>query len=148
MASVGLGPWMSLERLSALVPGSNAYTNGVGVAEVCSVFAGGGAVNGVRYIAEAVAREATTTQAEGIDAVFGPIRLGLALGLDHDGYPAPTPSCAHWGGYGGSWALFDPVTQVAFGFTPNLLEGGSPRVAPRLVRFRHALAGILPTLTG
>lgn len=147
LASVGHGPWMTPERFSALIPGSNAYTNGLGIAQVCAVLAGGGAVNGVRYVAEAVAQEACTTQAEGIDAVFGSIRLGLALGLDHAGYPAPTCSCAHWGGYGGSWALFDPVTQVGFGFTPNLLEGGSPRMAPRLVRFRQALAAILPTLT-
>ena len=50
---------------------------------------------------------------------MGPLRLGLGFGLDAEEYPAPSPHAMHWGGYGGSWAFFDPVNRVGMAYVMN-----------------------------
>lgn len=147
MDSVGLGDWMSQERFSALVPASNCYANGRSIAQVCSVFAGEGAVNGQRLLSQEWAREAGQEQVAGVDLFLGPIRFGMGLGIDNPAFPAPGPNASHWGGYGGSWGLMDPDSQVAFGYAPNNLDYGGGNISPRLEGFHQALMDILPTLT-
>jgi CubicO group peptidase (beta-lactamase class C family) len=147
MQSVGLGDWMSRERMDALIPGANCYANGRSIARVCSVFAGEGAVNGLYLLAPEWAREAGREQVEGEDLFMGPIRYGMGLGIDNPAFPAPTPNTFHWGGYGGSWGLMDPDSQVAFGYAPNNLDYGGGAITPRLAGFHQALMDILPELT-
>ena len=144
--SIGLGDWMSPGRLSALIPASNCYANSRSIAGVCSVFAGEGAVNGQRFLSPEWAREAGRGQVEGDDLFLGPIRYGMGLGIDNQGFPAPAPNAFHWGGYAGSWGVMDPDSQVAFGYAPNNLDFGGGNISPRLVGFHQALTDILPGL--
>lgn len=146
LGSVGLGDWMSPGRLSALIPASNCYANGRSIARVCSVFAGEGAVNGLRLLAPEMALEAGREQVAGDDQFLGPIRYGMGLGIDNPGMRTPTLTCFHWGGYGGSWGMMDPATQVAFGYAQNVLDFGGGTITPRLAGFHQALTDILPGL--
>ena len=147
LASVGLGDWMSPERLSALIPASNCYANGRSIARLCSVFAGSGVAAGQCILSAEMVREVGREQVAGEDRFLGPIRYGMGLGIDNPGFPAPTPTCFHWGGYGGSWGIMDPVTQVAFGYAQNVLDFGGGTITPRLAGFHQALTDILPGLT-
>ena len=145
--SVGLGDWMSPGRLSALIPASNCYANGRSIAEVCNVFAADGVVNGRHILSPHWAREAGREQVAGEDLFLGPIRFGMGLGIDNPAFPAPGPNAFHWGGYGGSWGLMDPDSQVAFGYAPSNLDFGGGTISPRLAGFHQALMDILPGLT-
>jgi CubicO group peptidase (beta-lactamase class C family) len=145
--SVGLGDWMSPGRLSALIPASNCYANGRSIAGLCNVFASKGVVAGQRILSAEMVHEAGEEQAAGVDRCLGPIRYGMGLGIDNSGMPAPTPTCFHWGGYGGSWGIMDPVTEVAFGYAQNMLDYSGGSITPRLAGFQQALMDILPGLT-
>ncbi|CAN1572234.1 AmpC Beta-lactamase class C and other penicillin binding proteins [Caulobacteraceae bacterium] len=147
MDSVGLGDWTSPGRLSALIPASNCYANGRSIARICSVFAGEGAVDGIRLLSPHWARETGREQVSGEDLALGPIRYGMGMGIDNRDFPAPGPNAFHWGGYGGSWGLMDPDSQVAFGYAPNTLDFGGGTISPRLAGFHQALMDILPGLT-
>lgn len=144
--SVGLGDWMSRERMAALIPASNCYANGRSIAQVCNVFAADGIVKGHRLLSHAWAREAGQEQVAGEDLFIGPIRYGMGLGIDNQAFPTPTPATSHWGGYGGSWGLMDPDAKVAFGYAPNNLDFGGGTISPRLDGFHQALMDILPSL--
>ncbi len=91
--------------------------------------------------------EAGRTQDEGVDVALGPLRMGLGFGLHSEHFPAPTPTCMHWGGTGGSMGLADPGTGVSFGYAPNNWSlGDVSREDPRLGRLVDALRLLLPTL--
>jgi CubicO group peptidase (beta-lactamase class C family) len=138
---------MSPGRLSALIPASNCYANGRSIAGLCNVFASKGVVAGQRILSAEMVHEAGEEQAAGVDRCLGPIRYGMGLGIDNPGMPAPTPTCFHWGGYGGSWGIMDPVTEVAFGYAQNMLDYSGGSITPRLAGFQQALMDILPGLT-
>ena len=76
-----------------------------------------------------------------------PIAYGLGFGLDNAAFPAPTPTCFHWGGIGGSWALMDPKAQASLGYAPNHLAMGPSSQDIRDARLSDALATLLPTLS-
>ena len=147
MDSIGPGDWMSRERMAALIPASNCYANARSIAQVCSVFAGEGTASGQRLLSPEWAREAGREQVAGEDLVIGPIRYGMGLGIDNPAFPAPGPNAFHWGGYGGSWGVMDPDSQVAFGYAPNNLDFGGGNISPRLLGFHQALTDLLPGLT-
>ncbi len=109
--------------------------------------AGSGVVDGLRLLSAEMALEAGREQIAGDDLFLGPIRYGMGMGIDNPGMPTPTPTCFHWGGYGGSWGIMDPVTQVAFGYAQNMLDFGGGTITPRLAGFHRALTHILPGLT-
>lgn len=144
--SVGLGPWMSWERLSAEMPATNGYANGRAIAQICSIVALGGEVNGVRYLSPRTLQEAVTEQVYGEDPVLGVLRLGLGLGLDSEGLRAPTPTAVHWGGYGGSWSLAEPKVGLSLGYACNNLVVNMPTMDPRLARIGMALEQLAPEL--
>jgi CubicO group peptidase (beta-lactamase class C family) len=146
--SVQMGPpdW---EFLSADIPSGSGVGNGRSIAQVCAIFAMGGAVGGVRYLSERLVSEIGTEQVFAEDPLMGPMRFGLGLALDSNYFPAPSQTSIHWGGYGGSWGFADPRAGVSLGYTPNNLivetEDGYP-MEPRLRRFSAALKYLLPTL--
>jgi CubicO group peptidase (beta-lactamase class C family) len=143
--SVGVGEWRTWERFSAEIPAGNGYGNGRSIARLCAIFAGGGALDGVRYLSKAIVDEASTEQAFAIDDYLGGVSFGLGFGLDSGFFAGPTRTAFHWGGYGGSEGLMDQATGLSFGYAMNNLivgdvEGGF--VTSRLGRFFDAIKQI------
>ncbi len=150
MNCVGPVDWTSWARLSADIPSTNGFGNGRSIAKVCAIMAMGGELNGQRFMSAKLVDQAATEQAYGQCALMGWIRLGLGFGLHADFFPAPSPSCFHWGGYGGSWGLMDPKTGISLGYAPSNLTNDvtdeSIGLDPRLNRFSVALAPLLAEL--
>lgn len=115
---VDLGP----DRLGALLPSMMGITNARGVARIGSVIAANGSVDGRHYLRPETVAEAGREQSFKDDPFIGPVRLGLGFGIHHDGFPTPTPSTMHWGGFGGSLATMDPATGLSFAYVPNKLS--------------------------
>ena len=72
------GSW---ESNHAEFPSGNASTNGRALAHLGTILADGGMLDGHRYLSERSVREAMTTQVEGVDYLFGQMRMGLSLSL-------------------------------------------------------------------
>ena len=145
--SVGPGDQTRWERLSADIPAGNGYANGRSIARVCAILAMGGELDGQRYLSRHLVEEAAREQVFGECPYLGPLRLGLGFGLHSSIWPAPSPTCFHWGGYGGSWGLMDMKTGVSLGYAPNNFLVDLEEVSPRLKRFSDALAALLPELS-
>jgi CubicO group peptidase (beta-lactamase class C family) len=124
-------------------PGGNGFTNARALARISAVIAGRGEVDGMRLLPAELVDEMLREQAYGLDPMFGPMRLGLLVMLDHAWFPAPTPSCAHWGGGGGSLEVFDPSTGVSLGYAPNDFTVAGPHADPRHVVIFEALGEVL-----
>ena len=144
LANRGPANW---EALSMEAPSGNGFGNGRSVARLCAIFAMGGKLSGRRYLSNALVAEAAREQVRGVDRYIGPIAYGLGFGLDNAAFPAPTPTCFHWGGIGGSWALMDPKAQASLGYAPNYLAMGPSSQDIRDARLSDALATLLPTLS-
>jgi CubicO group peptidase (beta-lactamase class C family) len=136
------------ERLSYDLPAGSGCSNGRAIARLCSIGAMGGELDGVRYLSKEIIDEASSLQAEGEDPLFGPIRWGLGFALDGKGYPGPTPTCFHWGGAGGSFALMDQPTGVSCGYAMNNLIFGEdhPRNEARNNRLWNTLGEVMRSL--
>jgi CubicO group peptidase (beta-lactamase class C family) len=137
---------LSWEARSAEGFSGNGYANGRSIAQVCSIMALGGTVGGRRYLSREMIEEASKEQVYAEDAGFGWIRMGLGLGLHSNYFPAPTTTCFHWGGYGGSWACMDPKIGVSLGYACNNLLVGFDSLEPRLKRFSDTVAQLAPRL--
>jgi CubicO group peptidase (beta-lactamase class C family) len=125
--SAGEGDWMSWESQRAENPSTNGHCNARSIARLASIASMGGVLDGHRYLSKEIIDEASSVQVRGIDPVMGPIRMGLGLGLHRDEYPAPTPTCFHWGGAGGSYGIMDQTTGISCGYAMNnMIIGDSP----------------------
>lgn len=148
--SVDMADVSSWDRMSLPDPGGGGYGNARSIARGGAIIANGGLLEGRRYIAEETVTLAGREQASGVCAQIGPVRFGLGFGLDSAPYPAPSQSCMHWGGLGGSQAIMDPRTRVSFGYTPNhwrvpvIIDGRY--IDLRIHRYFEALAGLLKEL--
>ncbi len=143
-ASAGWGNGNTWERMSADISAGNGYTNGRAMAQLCSIFAQEGELDGVRYLSKAIVNEALSLQASGEDWLYGPVNLCLGFALDSQTFPAPTPSSVHWGGMGGSQLLWDRKTGFAYGFAMNQMALGTPvSPSPRFERLWDALAEVM-----
>jgi CubicO group peptidase (beta-lactamase class C family) len=121
MSSVGDGDWGTWERTRAEIPATNGYTNARAIARLCAIGALHGELDGVRYVSPEIMDRALRVEVYSVDLLFGPLNMGLGFGLHSHGFPAPTPTAAHWGGFGGSLSLMDPATKVGFGYAMNNL---------------------------
>lgn len=110
--------------LATVIPATTGIANARALARIGSLLAMGGELGGRRFLSEAVVDEATRVQVDADCQVLGPCRLGLGVGLDSDGFPAPTPTTFHWGGFGGSFVTMDRTTGLCVGFAPNRLRMG------------------------
>lgn len=150
MNSVSPGNWTTWESVSADIPSGGGLGNGRSIAQVGAIVAMSGELDGVRFLSQNIIEQAAREQVYGEDPLMGWISLGLGFGLHSESFPAPTPTCIHWGGYGGSWGLMDPKTGVSFGYAPNNLivdvADETLGLDPRLNRFSVALAKVLATL--
>ena len=119
--SVGEGDWMSWESQRSENPSTNGHCNARSIARLGSIAAMGGVLDGRRYLSKEIIDEASSVQLDATDPIMGRIRIGLGLGLHRDEYPAPTPTCFHWGGAGGSYGVMDQTTGVSCGYAMNNL---------------------------
>ena len=109
-------------------PGGNGIANARALAQIGSIIAGRGEVNGRKYLTAKTVEEIGKEQSTGFDEFrCDTIRRGLHFALHTDTFPAPTPTTIHWGGYGGSWATMDPASGISAAYAPNHLLLGDPQ---------------------
>jgi CubicO group peptidase (beta-lactamase class C family) len=118
-APPGVDVWQSWAQQHAILPGSNGLTNARGLARIAGMLAMGGTLDGKRYLSQDIMDEARTEQVHEECLLLGELRLGLGFGLDSPGFRAPTSNSYHWGGYGGSVCVIDPVNQVGLAYAMN-----------------------------
>ena len=146
MLSMSNGAWGSPVK-GAEFPSSNAFGNGRSVARLATILADRGMLDGRRYLSEAIVQAAFAEQVVGDCPIFGHMRLGLIVALDHAGFPTPSPTSAYWGGAGGSLCVMDPKTGLSFGYAMNNNIAALPgEVETRRERFWEALSQILADL--
>jgi CubicO group peptidase (beta-lactamase class C family) len=119
-----LEQWIDPQYFTLLIPAASGITNARALARIGSIVACGGELDGRRYLSPQIIVEAGREQSFQQDEMLGPLRLGLGFGLDSEGFPAPTPTTLHWGGYGGSFVTMDPASGVCCGFAQNQLHAG------------------------
>jgi CubicO group peptidase (beta-lactamase class C family) len=135
------------DLLPTAVASLGGITNARALADIGSIIAMNGEVDGRRYLSSAIIAEAGTEQSHADDLAVGWVRYGLGFGLHTEDYPAPTPTTMHWGGYGGSFITMDPASGVSCGFAQSqLLLDGGPFADRRRVEFWRLLGEITATL--
>src|SRR5665213_2654467 len=146
--SVGQGDWTTWENQRSDVPASNGYGNARAVARLCTIGAMGGVLDGVHYLSQKTVDEASREQVFAEEPHVGWLRLGLGFGLHSDGFPAPTSTCFHWGGYGGSFGIMDQATGIGCGYAMNNLIVPEQDIAeePRYWRMSKALGSVMAGL--
>jgi CubicO group peptidase (beta-lactamase class C family) len=141
------GDWSTWAGQTADIPSGNGHTNARGIARLCSIGALGGTLDGHRYLSKEIITEASSLQVDDTDPYVGPIRLGLGFGLHSDGYPAPTPTCFHWGGYGGSFGIMDQATGLSCGYAMNNLVVPDEYLGDRrMTRIWQTLGSVMRSL--
>ena len=147
MAGYAFGEW-TFERLSDPNgwPAASGIGNGRSLARAGAIIANGGVLDGVRYLSEASALEIGTEQAMGECPIFGLMRQGLMVTLDHPGFPLPSPTSFYWGGAGGMLCVMDPRAGLSFGYVMNHLVATLPTEWIRMQRFWKALSTVLEAL--
>ncbi len=114
----------SWESQRADYPSGNAFTNARAIARMCAIPAGGGMLDGHRYLSKALIDEASSLQVEGVEPQMGMMRMGLGFGLHIAAFPAPSPTSFHWGGFGGSFGVMDQMTGISAGYAQNSWAAG------------------------
>jgi len=138
-------PVQGLRPSMALNPSNNGVANARSIARGCAIFAGGGMLDGRRYLSSAMVDEAYREHAYGQCPYLGWMRLGLGFGLDGHGFSYPSPDCYGWGGAGGSVGWIDTRRGYSFGYAPNNF-GLPPHLDIRNARLKEALRAVLADL--
>jgi CubicO group peptidase (beta-lactamase class C family) len=140
----GLGTVNDSAWREAEMPSTNAHATARAVARIYSALAAGGAIDGIRVLANETVELAATEAARGTDAVLNrPSRFGLGFQLTQPERPlGPNKrSFGHFGA-GGSLGFADPDEALAFAYTPN--QSAGPRWQnPRNRGLIEALYGCL-----
>jgi CubicO group peptidase (beta-lactamase class C family) len=121
MANPPIDPLATRTRAwrAAEIPAAGGHGNARSVAQVQSILANGGVMNGKRIMSEAGARRALEEQIEGTDVVMGvPAKFGLGYGLPGAMIPL-NPNTCFWGGYGGSLVIVDFDKRACFAYVMN-----------------------------
>ncbi len=128
----------------AEMPSTNAHASARAVARIYGALAAGGALDGIRLLADETVELAAREASCGLDAVLNrPSRFGLGFQLTQPERPlGPNErSFGHFGA-GGSLGFADPDQALAFAYTPN--QGEGPRWQnPRNRGLLEALYGCL-----
>jgi CubicO group peptidase (beta-lactamase class C family) len=144
-----LGSFIGVEGIfptMTLNPSNNGLANARAIARGCAIFAGGGVLDGKRYLSRAMVDESYREQAYGDCPYLGPFRVGLGFGLDGRGFHYPTPDGYGWGGAGGSCGWMDTRRGYSFGYAPNNF-GPPPYLDRRSARLGSALRAIMADLS-
>jgi CubicO group peptidase (beta-lactamase class C family) len=145
--AAGTSTWSTRAARSSDVPAANGYGNARSIARLGAIAAQAGVLDGRRYLSRTILAEASSLQVDAVDPILGPMRLGLGFGLDSEGLRAPTPSCFHWGGYGGSFLVMDPSTGVSCAYAMNnLLVGDNLLEYPRITHLWSTLGDVMGRL--
>jgi CubicO group peptidase (beta-lactamase class C family) len=136
----GLAPPMTLN------PSGNGFGNGRSIARAGAIMAGGGALDGVRYIPAELVREAWREQSWGECPYLGWIKFGLGFGLDSTAFRQPSRNGFSWGGVGGSICVMDETLGYSLGYAPNNWAVWAHRADPRPERLYRAMANVAERL--
>ncbi len=144
-----VGSYLPVEGLRPVMtmnPSNNGLANARAIARGNTIFAGGGVLDGRRYLSSAMVDEAYREQAYGQCPYLGWMRLGLGFGLDGRGFNYPSPDGYGWGGAGGSCGWMDTRIGYSFGYAPNNF-GGLPNLDNRNDRLKTAMRAIAADLS-
>lgn len=113
------------------IPSANGFSNARSLARLFGAVAGDGTLDGRRIVGPEALAQATTLQIEGVDEVLGvPVRWGVGFLLNTDGLYGPETKAFGHSGWGGSFAMVDPVKRTAIAYTMNRMGTdlvGDPR---------------------
>jgi CubicO group peptidase (beta-lactamase class C family) len=113
----------STEVLDAPIPAINGCFTARSLARMYAALAGGGVLDGERFLSPETLRRATEIQGTGIDIVVGfPMRWRLGYHLAATTRGIIPNGFGHFG-YGGSGAWADPDNDLAVGFVCNRVAG-------------------------
>lgn len=133
--------------LFAQMPAVNGCFSARSLATMYAALAGGGSVDGTRFLDGATVQQAASAGSRGRDYVLG-LKMRWRLGYHQAFAGRSTPGSAfgHFG-YGGSGAWCDPASGVAVGFVTNRLGTGTTPIADsRLIRLNAKVLGALDRL--
>ena len=115
--------YASSEVLDAPIPAVNGCFTARSLARMYAALAGGGALDGERFLSTETLRRATEIQGSGIDIVVGfPMRWRLGYHLAATTKGIIPNGFGHFG-YGGSGAWADPDNDLAVAFVCNRVAG-------------------------
>ncbi len=113
------------------IPSANGFSNARSLARLFGAAANGGTLDGRRIVGAEALAQATRLQIEGVDEVLGvPARWAAGFLLNTDGLYGPEPRAFGHSGWGGSFAMVDPVRRVAVSYAMNRMGTdlvGDPR---------------------
>jgi CubicO group peptidase (beta-lactamase class C family) len=120
-SDVGTTQWRRAEIAAA-----NGHGNARGVAQIYSMLAHGGALDGTTYIDRAALEAARREEpADGADLVLGRImRRARGFLLNTDGVYGPDRDAFGHSGAGGSVGFADPHRRLGFGYAMNQMQTG------------------------
>jgi CubicO group peptidase (beta-lactamase class C family) len=115
--------YFSDRMLDAEVPAMNGVFTARSLARMYAMLAGGGQIDGKRFLSEETLRRATQVQSRGLDAVVGfPMRWRLGYHLVGTSRGILPNAFGHFG-YGGSGAWADPDRDLSLAMTLNRVAG-------------------------
>ena len=108
----------------AEIPAANGHGNARSVVRLQTLLANHGAAFGKTLMSPAGCTAVLEEQTNGVDLVIGlPVRFGLGYALAGKGVPeSPNRNVCYWGGYGGSLAVCDLDSRVAFSYVMNRMQ--------------------------
>jgi CubicO group peptidase (beta-lactamase class C family) len=125
--------YFSERMLDAEVPAMNGVFTARSLARMYAMLAGGGQIEGKRFLSEETLRRATQVQSRRLDAVVGfPMRWRLGYHLVGTTRGILPNAFGHFG-YGGSGAWADPDRDLSLAMTLNRVAG-TPFGDMRMVR--------------
>jgi CubicO group peptidase (beta-lactamase class C family) len=131
--------YFSERMLDAEVPAMNGVFTARSLARMYAMLAGGGRLEGKRFLSEETLRRATQVQSRGLDAVVGfPMRWRLGYHLVGTSRGILPNAFGHFG-YGGSGAWADPDRNLSLAMTLNRVAG-TPFGDMRMVRMGAIVA--------
>lgn len=110
---------------TAGIPSASGIGTARGLAQVHSVMACHGTVDGTSYLSPETVQLATIEQSAGVDQVLGDhVRYGMGFGIERKSrFTLPNPHTLFWTGWGGSLALIDLDAKTSIAYVTNQMHG-------------------------
>lgn len=109
----------------AELPAANVHASARGLALLCGALANGGQLNGVQLLSAATIARLCEVQTDRTDLLLG-IAPYWTMGMitNRSGIYGPEPQIYGHGGWGGSFALVDPVSGTGMAYVMNRMGSG------------------------
>jgi CubicO group peptidase (beta-lactamase class C family) len=129
----------------AEIPAANGHGTARALDRMYAVLAGGGALDGTRYLSAELVAEGGREHVRGQDLVMDlPTAFGLGFERTIPEWRfGPNPNTYGHNGSGGSLGIVDPDTGVSLGYVMNRMVWGATRDDPRWPAIFDALYGAL-----